>query len=414
MSLSVAVGPISIPGMQVLAFPPDSNPGFGGSEFHSIELACSLISAGNIVKLLVTSGSLQVPGLSTSTVEDCNWEEIDVIVTTSSALRLLPPEAKNIPMIAVSHHPHDPHIRALRKTKGLRALVNVGEYQTWSNRLKSIPSIWLPGFARGPQATTRSHSGQSEFVGHISSLHPSKGFHLVAKAWRKITQDRPTLKLRVLGGLSLYGVENLDNILPTTKEYAKQIMEIWGGRLPHSVNFLGKVNGDISAEIATWSFAILNPAGIGESDPVVMKDCLRAGVPVIGPRWFGMGDYMRHFPELQISRSCQIAEKAALLAGNPQLRLELSQRALDLTRNLENRTQKSFQLWSELVETVAKPNSESASFRGLPLRARKSSDVFSLLRGWLITESLWLSEKIQERSTIFKKLLAQVKNGRIL
>jgi len=407
---TIAIGPISVPNKQVLPFPPEENPGFGGSEFHSIELASWLAKAGHDVTILISSGQLEIPEVSVVDLKGVDWSKFDVLIVTTGAIRLLPQEALHISSVAISHHPHDPHLRSVSQLKNCPVVVNVGEYQTWSNQSKKFSSVWLPGFAKGFGDVIRSRPPHNpRNVGYISSLHPSKGFHLVAKAWRVVARRLPMLRLRVLGGLSLYGIDGLHRTIPTTENYARQILAIWGGRIPGSVEFLGKVDGDVRAEISSWCFAILNPAGIGESDPVVVKDCLRAGVPVIGPKWFGMGDYMRHFPEIQITHYSQIPTKALILASNPALREELSQRALMLTSEFEIRTQKSFSLWNQLVENAALPKEKRGQFIGIPVRKPTIFDHLGLIRGWAITRSLWLSQELQSSSKVFGLILSLVK-----
>lgn len=409
----VAVGPIGVPNTQVLSFPPGENPGFGGSEFHSIELACSLVESGHEVTLVLSSGHLDIPELAVVPIEEADWQSFHVLIVTTGAIKFLPKQALSIPSIVISHHPHDFHISSIADLDLSAVLVNVGEYQTWSNKPKDVPSVWLPGFARGIEKNTSSSPAHNpRTVGHISSLHPSKGFHLVARAWMSVAQRAPFLRLRVLGGISLYGVKDLHQDIPTTEAYARKILSIWGGQVPQSVVFLGKVHGDIRGEVSSWCFAIINPAGIGESDPVVVKDCLRAGVPVIGPKWFGMGDYMRHFPEIQITRPSQIPSKAVLLATDPALREKLSERAISLTRELEIRTEKSFQLWNELVINVSLQPEKRGPFIGIPVRTPTMSDRLSLLRGWAISRSLWLSEKLQSSSKVFALILSIIRRER--
>jgi glycosyltransferase involved in cell wall biosynthesis len=290
-------------------------------------------------------------------------------------------------------------LRQLTRLKTCKAVVNVGEYQLWSNKTQRIPSIWLPGFTfpnGGSQSSLTPHT-TDKILGYISSLHPSKGFHLLASKWASIEKVLPELTLEVIGGLNLYQTTKVDPEIPTSPTYAKEIRTKFGGQVPANVKFLGLIPNPVGHVIQRWSISIMNPSGIGESDPVVVRDCLAEGVPIIGPMRFGLIDYMRHWPELVIGRGRKIDRVLEEFFSNDTLRNELRNRALELHQCYLARSKSSLDGWVNLVNSVAARDYYAIRSSGLEVRVPSISERYSLALGAVETSLLRWSEKLQHR-----------------
>lgn len=353
VAMKILVGPIVLSGHFEVNAEDPNNPGIGGSEFHSIVLA-TILAKGNDVTLWLKSGSLDVDGLSIQR-KLLPEDVFDLQISFSSCANDVTPNP--FPLVAISHHPFDSHI--LRLPERTLVIVNVGEYQLKTNSRSAnhvgIPQIWLPVFLRKPHSQSVVRSKPKPFkVGHVSSLHPSKGFHDVLIAWMKYLSSGGRGTLEVLGGQSLYGISESHPYLPVSKSYGEKLLAIMGGEVHESVKFVGRVIGDVGPRIGTWDLAVLNPKGFGESESVSMKDCWRESVPVIAGCRFGQRDYMRLFPELATSSRREIARIIRDLNEGREVLVVHKNRAFEEYRVLYERGVQSGELWRELCKRISR------------------------------------------------------------
>lgn len=371
--MKILVGPINLPGQIAVDAHNPNNPGIGGSEYHSIVLA-TILAQEYDVTLWLQSGSLETAGLRIVT-ELSKDEDFGLQISSSSAAN--EPIPKAYPLVAISHHPFDTHI--LKLPPRTLAIANVGDYQLKSNsrlaRRVGIGQIWLPVFLRRPQTNAIDRSNATSFtVGHVSSMHPSKGFHDVLSAWMDYLALGGKGALEVLGGQSLYGIKESHPYLPVSKPYGEKLLGIMGGRVHDSVKFLGRVPGDIESRIRSWDLAVLNPKGFGESESVSMKDCWREAVPVVAGNRFGQRDYMRLFPGLASSSPRAIAKIIKDLSENPVKLESLQTQALHEYQVLFERGVHSGELWRQLAHKV----SEGAPLLDAGLPTTKASPTLRL------------------------------------
>jgi hypothetical protein len=350
--MKILVGPINLPGQIAVDAQNPNNPGIGGSEYHSIVLA-TILSRDFDVTLWLQSGSLETNGLRIAT-ELATDEDFGLQISFSSTAN--EPTPKAYPLVAISHHPFDTHI--LKLPSRTLAIANVGDYQLKSNsqlamRVK-IRQIWLPVFLRRPQTNPTARSRATHFkVGHVSSMHPSKGFHDVLSAWMGYLASGGKGTLEVLGGQSLYGLKESHPYLPVSKPYGEKLLSIMGGQVHDSVKFLGRVPGDVESLIASWHLAVLNPKGFGESESVSMKDCWREAVPVVAGNRFGQRDYMRLFPGLASSAPSAIAKIIKDLSHDQKKLESLQAQAIHEYQVLFERGVRSGELWLNLAHKVS-------------------------------------------------------------
>jgi len=348
----VLIGPIDLSSDFRISSEESHNPGMGGSEFHSILLALELSKTFSTV-LWVRGGSLVCDGLETLSDLDPEDSFKIQISFTGHALVSVPGEPR---LIAISHHPFDGEIRHLPRRTA--AIANVGRYQLKTNETqasrKGITQHWLPVFYPPAVPNPPEITLEEPFtVGHLSSLHPSKGFHEALKGWMIFARKAlSTSKLEVVGGMSLYGTKESHELLPSGREYGDRLIKIMGGKVHPSVKFLGLISGDVSTEIRKWTVAVLNPKAIGESENVSMKDCWRQGVPVISGNYFGHRDYMMDFPELIAGSPRKIARVLNRVSKDPQLLFELRHRCLERYKGLANLGSLSRVEWRGLVHSL--------------------------------------------------------------
>jgi glycosyltransferase involved in cell wall biosynthesis len=400
----VAIGPITLVRDFFFQDYDTPNPGIGGTEFQAILTAIVLAKAGLKVDLICIGGEARSDCFRTINLNGTRTVKYDIQISPLSAisnpaLETLVSKHK----VAVSHHPHDLTRSKRRLLQGWDLLVSVGEYQYWSNWLSPIPHIWIPGFAKAPFENTLSESIQEFVVGHISSLHPSKGFHVLAQAWPRVARRAEDVRLEVVGGLRLYGEpnENLDTEIPTTHRYSGKIKRILGGQVPGEVEFLGVLNGSqLADKMQTWAVAVLNPLGTGEADPGVVRDCWSLGIPVISTMHFGMGDYQTHFPELVASSPGKISKLILRLHARPSKLLSLRERTKEVYGFVWARSQYCQKLWVQIAKELASNGDiEGLSSKLLKTRDKKMIDGIRLIYGWTITLMLRLISSIRGKQT---------------
>jgi hypothetical protein len=343
--MKILLGPISLPGL--ISIDPEilENPGIGGSEFHTIALA-SVLSQKHDVLVWVENGELEMKGVKVVQFP----EEQEVynlqIAFTSKADRW---STADCPLIAISHHPFDTYIEYLPART--RAIVNVGAYQlltnvSYANKV-GIPQFWLPIFFGKAGANTLFRSEDFK-VGHLSSLHPSKGFHDVLAGWMKYLAGGGRGTLQVIGGQSLYGLAESHEILPTSKEYGDRLMRIMGGDVNPTVEFIGRVVG-VQRYVGNWHVAVLNPKAFGESVNISLADCWREGTPVIAGNRFGQRDSMRLTPGLATSSPKRIGHLLRKLNQDRKLLEEYQTLSKSSYEILYLRGEESKARWIELV-----------------------------------------------------------------
>lgn len=389
--MKILVGPINLPGRISVDADNPNNPGIGGSEYHSIVLA-TILARDFEVTLWLKSGSLDASGIRI--LEDLGADEdFDLQISFSSMANEVTP--KPYPLVAISHHPFDSHILDL-PVRTL-AIANVGDYQLKSNirlaKRVGIPQVWLPVFLRKPQAQVIERTNASEFVvGHVSSMHPSKGFHDVLAAWMGYLAEGGIGTLEVLGGQSLYGLAESHPFLPVSKQYGTKLLAIMGGEVHESVKFLGRVPGDVESRIASWHLAVLNPKGFGESESVSMKDCWRESVPVVAGNRFGQRDYMRLFPTLASSSPRNISRIIKTLSEDSSKLEVLQQQSRLEYQRLYARGVESGNLWRELAFKILEGKSVLNS--GMPTSKPSAALRFLVRFEGLQVEAQQLASKL--------------------
>jgi len=373
--MKILIGPLSLPELVIMEAGSLENPGIGGSELHSLVLA-STLSQKHAVTIWVEHGRLDMQGVEVvSLPEDLEVFDLQIAYTSKVDNVML----QACPLIAISHHPFDAHIEKLPKRT--RAVVNVGAYQLRTNQRYadkvSVPQIWLPIFFAEPKSEELNRTGEFS-VGHLSSLHPSKGFHDVLAGWMKYVNRGGTGTLQVIGGQSLYGLSESHRALPTSKAYGERLLKLMDGEVHPSVQFLGRVRG-VGQHVAKWHVAVLNPKGFGESVNISLADCWREGTPVIAGNRFGQRDSMRMIPELSASGPNRIMELLDHLNSNRKLLKNYQALSKAAYETLYHRGLKSREKWVDLVSEVSE-SPDNVGLAGLDIdeltTSRKAQVLF--------------------------------------
>lgn len=119
----------------------------------------------------------------------------------------------------------------------------------------------------------------------LGGLYPQKGFHILAKQWKRIHKKIPSAKLYVLGSGKLYdknakmGKYDLAQE-DYEKEFIKFLTDKDGNILP-SVHFLGTVGSEKRSILPLVSVGVVNPSAKTETFCNSAVELQRAGIPVV-------------------------------------------------------------------------------------------------------------------------------------
>lgn len=122
-------------------------------------------------------------------------------------------------------------------------------------------------------------------VTYIGSLVPTKGFHLLANAWKAVLVEVPDAQLHVVGSGKLYDRNSKLGSYGIAEEsyensFIKGITDRAGELLP-SVHFHGVMGEEKKELIARTSVGVANPSGRTETFGISAIDFSSRGVPVV-------------------------------------------------------------------------------------------------------------------------------------
>lgn len=109
---------------------------------------------------------------------------------------------------------------------------------------------------------------RKNIVTYIGSIYPYKGFHLLAKAWKKITRNVPDAELYVIGSADVYNINShkgkYNIALPNYEQtFISYLME--NGELMKNVHFMGKMGIEKNEILKQTKVGVPNPSGRTET-----------------------------------------------------------------------------------------------------------------------------------------------------
>ena len=359
----------------------ETNPGVGGTQFTTIQLAFRLALAHpdwTIVLINPTPVTVEnapdnlvveIHASSSAFFAHTQPDAFDAIVATVHSTRkveLAPLRRFASRLVAWSRHPYDDRLRLLDRTVEFAAVVSVGRYQYYSNSGLRSPSYFIqnvfcpPLLAETPRTLTDSPANPIHLV-HLGALVRGKGFEHIASIWPTIRARHPGACLHVIGSGSLYRDNQHHSLIPARPDFANRILthipedDIQSGR----VTFHGALGREKFDIIRNCHIALQNPTGETEAFPASTLECMSLGLPVIGSADFGMWDSMRYFPELQIRSPSDIPERVDWLVADPHRYRQVSDRAIDVARECLLSTDEILNRWEQLLKAIQAKNTSS-------------------------------------------------------
>jgi glycosyltransferase involved in cell wall biosynthesis len=194
---------------------------------------------------------------------------------------------------------------------------------------------------------------------YIGSLTPSKGFHLLAKIWKRIKSKNPDALLRVIGSGKLYNNNNLLGDLQLAEANYEEIIKKYLGNSIEEINengvyFLGLLSpAEIRFHLSQAYIGIVNPnlKGSLETFCVSAIEFQANGIPVLGGNKLGLKETVKNKKTGLLHNSIyEFEENINKLLKSPTLRARLSNQAreyIPLFDETHIRNQ-----WIQLIEDI--------------------------------------------------------------
>ncbi|MCR5309715.1 MAG: glycosyltransferase [Bacilli bacterium] len=129
-------------------------------------------------------------------------------------------------------------------------------------------------------------------------LIPSKGFHYLAKSWKRIVRRVPDAKLFVVGGQRIYGGKvELGRMGLAEKSYEEYFLKFLidsNKNLLSSVNFLGVLGIEKEEIYKNASVGIINPTGKTEVCPLSAIEMENYFLPIVSKNTNGLPDVIKN------------------------------------------------------------------------------------------------------------------------
>jgi len=368
--VSVVIGPLGLKkSLGKLEFGM-ANPGIGGTEFQLLSLALLLNRKKEFDIEIICSNDIPF-GLDPS-IKATRLIDVDklrphtILISPVSKISDIKVEyLRDCKVILSSHHPHDKVKRKIRKQLQVKLVRVVGAYSYLADPKKDA-TAYIPNFFLSKRSLDQATSDKSyKTAGNISSYHPSKGTHHVIGMFNLLCKQINGLKFELVGSSALYAnsIEapvarfRLDFATPYNVRIKKLVKRLQSSAKGCEIKEFGLQFDKLPKIVMGWSFALINPLGIGESDPASIKDCLAVEVPAFSTGDFGTWDYQRFFPETTASSPLKLIKNIKTYLNESDRQTEIKSRIRLLTKELNERNFVISEVWEKTIKGISRDDS---------------------------------------------------------
>ena len=203
-------------------------------------------------------------------------------------------------------------------------------------------------------------NNRKNIVTYIGSIYPYKGFHLLAKAWKKITQCIPDAELYVIGSADVYNVNShkgeYNIALPNyEKIFISYLTE--NGKLMKNVHFMGKLGIEKSDILKKTKVGVPNPSGKTETFGISAIEMQLMGCCVVTKKCCGFLDTVINKKNLY-TRNSSLANYIIKNLKSPNINYSITYNAIkrkfDYTITIKE--------WDNLFENLEQNNPKIHDF----------------------------------------------------
>ena len=196
-------------------------------------------------------------------------------------------------------------------------------------------------------------------VTYTGSLVPPKGFHLLAKVWKRILKSVPDAQLYVIGNGKLYDRNaELGDYGIAQKSYENIFVPYISenGQILESVHFMGSLGKEKIDIYNKTSVGIMNPSGRSETFGLSAVEMSACGIPVVTKKANGLLDTVINGKTgYLISNESELANRIIRILKNNKLNYDLGCEGKRFVESLflpEKIINDWLQLFSDVVSNV--------------------------------------------------------------
>ncbi|MCS3955377.1 glycosyltransferase involved in cell wall biosynthesis [Salinibacter ruber] len=205
-----------------------------------------------------------------------------------------------------------------------------------------------------------------EKVVFLGSITTSKGFHILAKKWKKIKNKVPSAELIVIGAGNLYesGVE-MGRWGIAEEEYEKIIREHLQGEdgdPVDSVTFKGLMGTGKNELLRSAAVGIVNPSGKSENCPASAIEFQACGTPVVSRDYRGLLDTVKDGETGLLGRVSDLVDNTVHLLKNEDKSLKMGERGVEFVKEKFS-YKKVCERWLYMLNNVGEGKNPSHDYK---------------------------------------------------
>jgi len=266
----------------------ECNPGVGGSEYEFMLIPYLLEQRNNSIEpylLINFNGKLPHKNIvSISNLDEsckyCIDNSINEIVVDIKSFdkSVLDRYGDNLSVMLWAHNNVSyPLLKLFHKLNYIKKIINCGreELDLYRDNLATLKSTYVYNIfpvKNKEYYLSKINNSESHNVVYMGSIIPAKGFHVLARAWKKVLKKVPDANLYIIGTGKLYNrtaVLGKYNIAEKDYEayFMKYLTDSDGNLLP-SVHFEGLLTEEKYDVLGSCKVGVPNPTGGTECLPI--------------------------------------------------------------------------------------------------------------------------------------------------
>lgn len=294
-----------------MSMPEDGNPGIGGTQYCFIILMYYLeVYPRNFDIYLFTHSNSKFPkGVKTIIVKDIfhaielsNKNNIDIFIFRPDS-KINVYEKLNTNKLKTISWAHNFYVsdtaNHIAKCEYIKRNVFVGrqQYDRYIDHSIIKKSTYIFNMVKSNKNFIRNENN-GQIVTYVGSIVSTKGFHILAKQWKKIINKVPNAKLYVIGTGQVYSRNaKLGKYNIADELYEKQFMKYLtdeDGKIIKSVSFLGILGQEKVNVYKETCVGVVNPTGNSETFGISAVEMESCGIPIVTINKNGFPDTVKN------------------------------------------------------------------------------------------------------------------------
>jgi glycosyltransferase involved in cell wall biosynthesis len=345
------------------------NPGIGGSEYMFLMLGKSLkMYCENIDVTFFHFKDNVLPDKCDSVIvseindilSECKNAGIDALIhgTNYEADWYAEAEKRNISLIVWAHCFFQYNeLQIVKKCSAVKKIVCVGkqEYDTYVDTEFIDKITYIYNMYKNCNQIFYDVKNKKPVVTYIGSITKEKGFHVLAKEWKKILKKVPDARLVVMGSGRLYSRDKkMGKYNIAEEEYENTFMSYLTdkqGNIIPSVEFKGIVR-EKEELLKQTKVGVVNPTAQSETFCISAVDMEAMGIPVVTKQKYGLCDTVKHKKTgLTFKSERNLSKYVIRLLKNNSLNALYGKNALEFATH-EFETEKLTMQWKSVLDRL--------------------------------------------------------------